>query len=86
VALTIKKNDPRAGRLTGPVRHEVLDINSTDGHVKSIEDARGQIFECGRGVTDPRITYWAAYNTNGTKCYTYPNAAGNGTVTSTVAP
>lgn len=86
MTLTRHLNDPRAGRLTGPNRHESLDINSTNGVLKSWEDARGQVLECGRGVTDPRVTYTAQYNTNGVKCYRYPNAAGNGDVVTTVAP
>jgi hypothetical protein len=42
--------------------------------------------EMGRGTTDPDITYLGLRNANGTKCYIYPNAAGNGIVVSTVKP
>jgi hypothetical protein len=42
--------------------------------------------ELGRGVTDPDITYLALRNANGTKCYIYPNAAGDGIVVSTTKP
>jgi hypothetical protein len=40
----------------------------------------------GRGVTDTDITYLALRNANGTKCYIYPNATGNGIVVSTTKP
>ena len=86
MALTRRLNDPTATQVTGPGRHEGMDINSTDGVAKFIRDARGVVTEHGRGTTDPRITYTAQYNTNGVKCYTYPNAAGNGLVTTTVHP
>jgi hypothetical protein len=42
--------------------------------------------ELGRGVSDPDITYLALRNANGTKCYIYPNAAGNGIVVSITKP
>jgi hypothetical protein len=42
--------------------------------------------ELGRGVSDTDITYLALRNANGTKCYIYPNAAGNGIVVSTTKP
>jgi hypothetical protein len=42
--------------------------------------------ELGRGGSDTDITYLALRNANGTKCYIYPNAAGNGIVVSTTKP
>ncbi len=42
--------------------------------------------EFGRGVTDTEITYIALRNSNGTKCYLYPNAAGTGITVTTVKP
>jgi hypothetical protein len=42
--------------------------------------------ELGRGTTDTDITYLGLRNANGTKCYIYPNAAGNGIVVSTEKP
>jgi hypothetical protein len=42
--------------------------------------------ELGRGTTDADITYLALRNANGTKCYIYPNSAGNGIVVSTFKP
>jgi hypothetical protein len=42
--------------------------------------------ELGRGTSDTDITYLALRNANGTKCYIYPNAAGNGIVVSTTKP
>jgi hypothetical protein len=42
--------------------------------------------ELGRGTTDTDITYLGLRNANGTKCYIYPNAAGNGIVVTTIQP
>jgi hypothetical protein len=42
--------------------------------------------ELGRGTTDPNITYIGLRNTNGNKCYIYPDAAGTGIVVSTTKP
>jgi hypothetical protein len=86
MALTIHKNDTRAERLTGPGRHEGTDMNSAGGPAKFVEDAKGLVVEFGRGASDPRITYFALFNTNGTKCYVFPNAAGDGVLVSTVQP
>lgn len=86
MSLTRRLNDPRATRLTGPGRHEGTDSSAAAGATKSIEDDKGQVVEFGRGTTDPRITYSAQYNVSGVKVYTYPNAAGNGLITTTVHP
>ena len=86
MALTIHQGDPRAKRLTSAGRHHGTDSSSAGGFTESIEDDKGQVFEVGRGVNDPRITYFASYNTNGTKVYTYPNEDGNGLITTTVQP
>jgi len=53
---------------------------------KILDDEDGPVMAFGRGASDPNITYLALYNTNGTKCYIYPNAAGDGTITSSVKP
>lgn len=42
--------------------------------------------ELGRGVTDVNISYLALRNTNGVKCYIYPDAAGTGLVVTTTKP
>ncbi len=42
--------------------------------------------EYGRGATDTDITYIALRNASGTKCYIYPNAAGNDITVSTTKP
>jgi hypothetical protein len=54
--------------------------------LENLTDAAGPVYEVGRGVTDPRITYLALYNTSGDKCYIYPNAAGNGLEVTPVRP
>lgn len=83
-AITRRLNDPRATRLTGPGRHEGTDMSHDTAKV--IEDDRGDVVTFGRGTTDPRITWSAQRNTNGELVYSYPNAAGNGTITTLVHP
>ena len=84
MAVTRHLNDPRATRVTGSGRHESTDMSHDV--TKVIEDDRGDIVTFGRGLIDPRITYSAQRNTNGDLVYTYPNATGDGTISSLVKP
>lgn len=77
-------NDDRATAVTAASRHESNDMGSAV--FKTGFDARGLVVEIGRGTTDPNKTYLALFNTNGTKCYLYPNDAGDGLVVDTVKP
>ena len=85
---TIVKNDPAATRMTGVARHEMQeDAGGTDnGETKAYLDDRGLVVIIGRGVTDKNITYIARFNTNGVLCYSYPNAAGTGLITTPTQP
>lgn len=53
---------------------------------KILDDEVGPVMSFGRGVNDPNVTYLALYNTNNTKVYIYPDAAGTGIQVSTVKP
>lgn len=85
--LTVVTNDTRASRLTGVARHEMQEAQGgAQGEDKVLDDEKGPVMSFGRGVLDPNVTYLALYNTNNTKVYIYPNAAGNGVQVSTVKP
>lgn len=84
---TVVSNDPRAPRLTGVNRHEMQDAQAganTDD--KTLDDEKGPVSAFGRGVSDPNVTYLALYNTNNTKIYIYPDAAGTGLIVTSVKP
>lgn len=84
---TIVSNDPRAARLTGVARKEMQEAQGgADTDDKILDDEAGPVMAFGRGVNDPNVTYLALYNTNNTKVYIYPNAAGDGVQVSTVKP
>ncbi len=84
---TVVSNDPRATRITTAERHEMAEMGVlSGGDVKSGEDERGEVWAEGRGVNDLNITYLKLYNTNGTACYIYPNAAGTGIIVSPTQP
>lgn len=84
----IHTGDPNAAIITGPSRHETAEMSTSQpgAPIKVFKDDRGIALEVFRGTTDPRITGTVSYNTNGQACYTYPNAAGNGTITTLVHP
>lgn len=85
--LTVVSNDPRAPRLTGVARHEMQEAQGgADTDDKILDDEVGPVMSFGRGVNDPNVTYLALYNTNNTKVYIYPDAAGTGIQVSTVKP
>lgn len=84
MTLTRVLNDPRATAVSSGGRDRGHEFGKAV--LESLTDAKGPVAEIGRGVTDPAITYVALYNTNGTKCYLFPNEAGNGTIVSTTKP
>ena len=87
MSYTVVTNDSRATRVTGTARHEMQEAQgNTTGEVKVLFDETGLVYIVGRGESDTNITYTALYNTANVLCYTYPNAAGNGLVTTTVKP
>jgi len=49
-------------------------------------DSAGIAVRLVRGTTDENITAIVLKNENGTECYIYPNAAGDGPIVSDVAP
>lgn len=49
-------------------------------------DMHGVTDTIGRGETDTDITYMTLVNENGDKVFTYPNAAGNGLITTQTRP
>lgn len=63
-----------------PLGPEVGRNSRTDADMNGIKGAFG------RGETDTDITYFEAMNENGTPCFIYPNAAGNGILVSTTRP
>lgn len=84
---TVVTNDARAARLTGVSRHEMQEAQAgAQSDDKVVEDEFGGVFATGRGATDQKVTYIQLYNTNGSKVYISPNAAGNGLIVSTVKP
>lgn len=84
---TIVTNDPTASVKTGVGRHEMKeDDGGALAPTKTWLDDVGIVAQIGRGVSDPNITYVALYNTGGTKCYVYPNAAGTGIIVSATQP
>lgn len=84
MTLTRVLNDPRATAACSGGRDTGHEMGSQK--LESKIDAKGPVYELGRGVTDPAITYVALYNTSGVKCYLFPNAAGNGVTCSTTKP
>jgi hypothetical protein len=80
--LTRVLNDPRATAVCSGGRDSGHEM--TKKVLDSRVDAKGQVIEIGRGVTDTDITYIALYNSTGVKTYIYPDAAGTAiTVTPT---
>ncbi len=49
-------------------------------------DKEGIAVRLVRGTTDTDITALALRNQDGTECFIYPNAAGNGVIVTAVAP
>ena len=84
MVLTRVLNDPRAAAVCSGGRDRGHEMGKAN--LENLTDAKGPVAEIGRGVTDPRITYFALYNTSGVKCYCFPNAAGNGLTVSTTKP
>jgi len=86
--VTIHTGDPNAAVVTGPTRHETQEMSSSQpgALLKIWRDDKGITAGVFRGITDPRVTGFVSYNTHGEACYTYPNAAGNGTITTKVHP
>lgn len=84
MVLTRVLNDPRATAVSSGGRDRGHEMGKAK--LESLTDAKGPVAEIGRGTTDTSITYVALYNTNGTKCYLHPNAAGDGIVVTSVIP
>lgn len=83
---TIVTNDARAKKV-GKNRLEMAeDSGGGDSEDKWVVDELGLVTVQGRGETDTSITYYGAFNTNGTLVYFYPNAAGNALIVTTVKP
>jgi hypothetical protein len=60
--------------------------NNLLNYLSQSRDLSALGIEFGRGATDTDITYIALRNASGTKCYVYPNAAGNAITVSTTKP
>lgn len=85
--LTVVSNDPRTTRLTGVNRHEMQEAQAgANTDAKVVEDEVDGVWATGRGVNDPNVTYISLYNTNNTRIFIYPNAAGNGLIVTSVKP
>lgn len=81
---TVSSGDPVAtnsGKAGG-----TEDAAESKEETKRFFDVLGQVCEIGRGETDTDITYIALRNDSGTRCFIYPNAAGNGVIVTTVKP
>lgn len=61
------------------------EVGSTGSVIIYLGDIAKEV-EIGQGTTDGDITFIALRNESGTKCYIYPNAAGNDIVVSTTKP
>lgn len=86
MSFTTVSNNPQAASQTGAQRHEMVESDGAGGVMKDWIDTVGLVARVGRGQTDRNITYLALKNTNGTTIYTYPNAAGDGLITTSVLP
>lgn len=60
------------------------DLTIGGGLNLNIDD--GVYIKAFRGVADPDVTGWIMTNANGTPCYVYPNATGDGLTVSTTKP
>lgn len=78
-------NDPNAAVPGTDALHRKKEMGPT-GDTEIVSDPLGITMKCGRGVSDPLVTYFVLYNTNGQAVYFYPNAAGNGLIFSLVQP
>lgn len=84
MSLTIHANDPRAGYVGTSVQTRANDAGKKV--TERLLDQAGRVYEIGRGESDPRITYLALFNTNGTITYLYPDAAGTALVVTPTKP
>lgn len=84
---TVVSNDTRAKRVTGVARHEMQEAQAgADTFDYILEDERGSVMFAGRGTTDRKVTYIMLHNTNGTRCFIYPNSSGTGLIVTPVNP
>lgn len=84
MTLTRKLNDPRATAVSSGGRDRGHEMTSKV--LEQLGDAKGAVYALGRGESDTKVTYIKLFNTGGTACYLYPNAAGNGLIVSTAKP